>query len=97
MVNFRKACSLIGMSGTGSVFSEAKRKPDIRGNWRGVVGHGVEKCPWHKPCKIERNDDVSCGSPPDLEISLIAEIAGMAGTGWINQRVASKSVYPIVC
>ena len=61
---------------------------------RGVVGHGVEKSPWTKAGKIERYDDVSYRSPPNLEISLIAEIAGMAGTGWINQGVAPKSINP---
>ena len=75
---------------------EAKRKPDICGDRRGVVGRRVEKSPRHKACKIEREDDVSYGSPPNLEIALIAEIAGMAGAGWINQRVTSKSIYPVV-
>jgi hypothetical protein len=39
---------------------------------------------------------MSHGSPPNLEISLIAEIAGTAGAGWINQDSASKSMYPVL-
>jgi hypothetical protein len=30
------------------------------------------------------------GSPPNLEIPLIPEIAGMAGTGWVDQNSTSK-------
>jgi hypothetical protein len=75
---------------------EAIRKTDIRGDGRGVVGHAVEKSPWLKTCKVECNDNLSRGSPPNFKISLVAEIAGMAGTGWINQYSASKSIYPVM-
>jgi hypothetical protein len=47
--------------------------------------------------RSECNDDVAHGRPPNLEISLIAEIAGMAGSGWVNQDSASKSIYSVVC
>jgi hypothetical protein len=36
------------------------------------------------------------GRPANLEISLIAQIAGMAGTGWIDQDSASKSIDSVV-
>jgi hypothetical protein len=38
-----------------------------------------------KARKVECNDNVSRGSPTNLNISLVAKIAGVAGTGWINQ------------
>jgi hypothetical protein len=79
-----------------SALLEAIRKADIRSDGPGVVCQGVEKSPWLKAGKVECNDDVSRGSPSNLEISMIAEIAGMAGAGWINQDPASKSTYPVV-
>lgn len=75
---------------------EAIRKTDICGDGAGAVGHRVEKSPRLKAGKVECNDDVLRRSPPNLEISLVAEIAGPAGIGWINQDFASKSVYPVV-
>jgi hypothetical protein len=36
---------------------------------------------------------VSHGSLPNLEISLIAEIASMAGNGWINQDSVDSLQY----
>jgi hypothetical protein len=71
-------------------------KTDVSGDRPGIVGYRVEKTPWLKAGQVKCNDDVWRGSPPNLEISLIAEIAGMAGTGWINQDSASKSIYPVV-
>jgi hypothetical protein len=79
-----------------SALREAIRKADIRSDGPGVVGQGVEKSPRLEAGKVECNDDMSHGSPPNLEISLIAEIAGTAGAGWINQDSASKSMYPVL-
>jgi hypothetical protein len=79
-----------------SALLESIRKADIRSDGSGVVCQGVEKSPWLKAGKVECNDDVSRGSPSNLEISLIAEIEGTAGASWINQDSASKSIYPVV-
>ena len=61
------------------------RKADIRGDWPGVVGCRIEKATWLKAGQVECNDDVSRQGPPNLEISLVAEIARVAGIAWINQ------------
>jgi hypothetical protein len=75
---------------------EAIRKADIRLDGSGVVRQCLEKGPWRKTCEVECNDNVSHGSPPNLKISLIAEIAGTAGAGWIDQGSTPKSIYPVV-
>jgi hypothetical protein len=77
-------------------FLKAIRKADIRGDGSGIVGQRVEKGPWLKTRQVERNDHVRRWSPPNLEISLIPEIAGVAGIARVDQGVASKGVYPVV-
>jgi hypothetical protein len=57
-------------------------KTDIRGDRTGVVGCRVEKAAWPKKAgKVKCNYDVLRGSPPNLIISLRAEIEGTAGIG----------------
>jgi hypothetical protein len=75
---------------------ETIRKTGIRGDGPGVVIQRVEKSSWLEAGEVEGKDDVLRGSPANLEISLIAEIAGAAGSGWINQHSASESVYSVV-
>jgi hypothetical protein len=75
---------------------EAIRRTDIRSDGLGAVGQGLEKRPWLEAGKVEGNDEVSHGSPANFEISLIAEIARMARTGWINQDSTPKRVYPVM-
>ena len=75
---------------------EAKRQADIRGDGRGLVDQPVEKGPWLEAGKVECDDGVRHRNSPNLEISLIAEIAGMAGTGRINQGSTPKSINPIL-
>jgi hypothetical protein len=78
-------------------FLEALRETEIPGDRCCVVGQRVEKSPRLKAGKVECKDNVWRGRPTNLEISLIAEIAGAAGIGWINQGPACKSVDPVVC
>ena len=75
---------------------EPIRETEIRSEGAGVVGHGVEKSAGLKAEKVERDDGVGRGGPANLEVSLRAEIAGMAGGGWIDQGSASNSIYPVV-
>ena len=75
---------------------EAICKAEIRFDRRGVVGHRFEKSPWLKAGKVECDDCMLYGRPSNLEISLIAKIARMAGIGWINQDSTSKSIDPVV-
>ena len=75
---------------------EAIGETHIRFDGGGFIGRRFEKSSRIKAGKIECKDDVWLWSPPNLEISLVAEIAGMAGTGGINQGSISKSVYPVV-
>ena len=75
---------------------EAIRKAKIRFDRRGVVGHRFEKGPWLKAGKIECDDGMRHGRPPNLEISLITEIARMAGISWINEGSTAKSIDPVV-
>jgi hypothetical protein len=74
---------------------EPKRETDIRGDRGGVIDQPVEKSPRLEAGEVECNDGVFDRGPPNLEISLIAEIAGMAGICWIDQKAAPKSIYPV--
>jgi hypothetical protein len=77
-------------------FLEAICKTDVPFDRRGVVSHRVEEGFWFKAGEIECNDRVTHRSPPNLKISLVAEIARMACAGWINQRSASESIDAVV-
>ena len=66
-------------------------KTEIRFDRRSVVSHRVEESLW-----LKANDSVTLGSPSNLKISLIAEIASMAGAGRINEGSASKGIYSVV-
>jgi hypothetical protein len=76
--------------------SETKRETDIRGDRRGVVNQLVEKGPSLETGEVECDDGVLHRSPPNFEISLIAEIAGMAGVRWIDQDSTAKRIYPVL-
>src|ERR1700691_3280421 len=71
---------------------EAISETDIRFDRRGVVGHRFEKSPCLKTGKVECDDCMRHRGPPNLEIPLGAEIARMAGVGWINQGSTAKSI-----
>ena len=75
---------------------EPIRETEIRSEGAGVVSHRVEKRPGLKAEKVECDDGVWRGRPANLQISLRAEIAGMAGAGWIDQGSAPNRIYPVV-
>jgi len=70
--------------------SEPKRKTNVRFNRRGAVGHSLENGSWPEAGEVECDDGVGPGSPANLDISLIAEIAGVAGAAWIDQGSTPK-------
>src|SRR5271163_1315297 len=83
-------------AGFARALLEAIRKSGIAEDRGGVVGQHVEKSSRLKTGEVERKDDMWHWRPANLEISLIAQIARAAGTGWINQDSASKGVDPVV-
>ena len=75
---------------------EAKRETDIRRDGRGFVKQSIEKSPRLEAGEVECNDGVFDRSPPNLKISLIAQIAGMAGTRRVDQNSTPKRIYSVL-
>jgi hypothetical protein len=69
----RRADKFLSLDALGTI-GEA----DVRCDRRGVVGHCFEEGPRLKAGKVEGDNGMRHGSPSNLKVSLIAEIAGLA-------------------
>src|SRR5580704_2851451 len=75
--------------------SESEGQADIRRDRGTVIRNVIEEAARLKSCKVEGSDEMRCGRPANLHVTLVSQVSRSGTPCGVHQYAAAKSIYAV--